>query len=126
MMSTGNIGIANELRGHGLRVTATRCAVIEWLFAHPHSTVEQVYTGVTRRLGVVSKQAVYDILSVCEAADLVRRIKPAGHPALFERRVGDNHHHLVCRNCGQVADTGCWVEHTPCLQPLDDHGFEVD
>lgn len=118
--------IAAELRERGLRVTAPRHAVLDWLVSHPHATVEQVHQGVSERLGTISKQAVYDVLSACVTADLVRQIKPAGHPARFERRTGDNHHHLVCRGCGRIADTDCHTGDAPCLTPSHDEGFDVD
>lgn len=125
-MSRHQTSIVAELRERGLRVTAPRHAVLEWLIGHPHATAEQVHRGVSTRLGAISKQAVYDVLSACVAADLVRQIKPAGHPARFERRTHDNHHHLVCRGCGQIEDSDCHIESAPCLQPVHDHGFEID
>ena len=114
------------LRGCGLRVTAPRRAVLAWLAEHPHSTADAVGTGVRAELGTISTQAVYDVLAACVDAGLVRRIEPAGHPARFERRVADNHHHLVCRRCGATADVDCVVGAAPCLEPSDSHGFAVD
>lgn len=114
------------LRRSGLRVTAHRHAVLEWLTEHPHATVEQVHGGVHERLGSVSKQAVYDVLANCVDADLVRQIKPAGHPARFERRTGDNHHHMVCRSCGRIEDTDCLHGARPCLTPENTHGFNIE
>ena len=114
------------LRRSGLRVTACRFAVLEWLDAHPHATVEQVRTGVRERLGSVSKQAVYDVLATGVDAGLVRQIEPAGHPARFERRTGDNHHHLVCRRCGMIEDVDCVAGVMPCLEPDSDRGFDID
>ncbi|GAB3679215.1 Fur family transcriptional regulator [Salinisphaera aquimarina] len=125
-MSRHSTPIVQELRDSGLRVTAPRHAVLEWLIEHPHATVEQVHQGVSERIGTISKQAVYDVLSACVNVDLVRQIKPAGHPARFERRTGDNHHHLVCRGCGSIADTDCRVGTTPCLTPEHSHGFDID
>lgn len=125
-MSRSSTQIVQELRRSGLRVTAPRRAVLEWLIGHPHATAEQVHHGVSERLGAISKQAVYDVLSVCVGADLVRQIKPAGHPTRFERRTGDNHHHLVCRVCGSIADTDCRIGMTPCLTPEHSHGFAID
>ncbi|MDA3921400.1 MAG: Fur family transcriptional regulator [Salinisphaera sp.] len=125
-MNNQTTAITEELRARGLRVTAARRAVLEWLVSHPHATVEQVYLGVLRQLGTISRQAVYDVLSACVDAELVRQIKPSGHPARFERRTGDNHHHLVCRGCGRIADTDCHTSHAPCLSPSHDHGFEID
>lgn len=118
--------ITAELRERGLRATAARHAVLEWLVGHPHATAEQVHLGVNKRLGTLSKQAVYDVLSACESADLVRQIKPAGHPARFERRTRDNHHHLVCRGCGRIEDSDCHTQSAPCLQPAHDHGFAIE
>lgn len=115
-----------SLRAAGLRVTAPRSDVLVWLSEHPHATAEQIGTGVRRQFGSVSTQAVYDVLAACADAGLVRRIEPAGHPARYERRVGDNHHHLVCRDCGYTADVDCAVGARPCLTPSDDHGFDVD
>ncbi|MPZ64605.1 MAG: transcriptional repressor [Pseudonocardiaceae bacterium] len=114
------------LRDAGLRVTAPRVAVLQWLAEHPHSTADQVGLGVRQRIGSVSTQAVYDVLSACTGIGLVRRIEPAGHPARFERRTGDNHHHLVCRSCGRTEDVDCVVGARPCLKPNDARGFAVD
>jgi len=114
------------LRDAGLRVTAPRRAVLAWLAEHPHSTADAVGTGVRAELGTISTQAVYDVLAACVDAGLVRRIEPAGHPARFERRVADNHHHDVCRRCGAAADVDCAIGPTPCLEPSDTHGFAVD
>lgn len=117
---------SDELRRAGLRVTRPRYAVLEWLTEHPHATAEQIADAVRERLGSVSIQAVYDVLSVCGAAGLVRRIEPASHPGRYERRTGDNHHHLVCRSCGRTEDVDCTVGSRPCLVPGNDHGFQVD
>lgn len=114
------------LRAAGLRVTAPRRAVLAWLVAHPHSTADAIGAAVRGQLGAVSQQAVYDVLGACTAAGLIRRIEPAGHPARFERRVGDNHHHLVCRRCARTDDVDCVVGERACLEPSDDHGFSVD
>jgi Fe2+ or Zn2+ uptake regulation protein len=116
----------DALRGAGLRVTAPRRAVLTWLIENPHSTADAVGAAVRAQLGTVSTQAVYDVLAACVDAGLVRRIEPAGHPARFERRVTDNHHHLVCRRCGTTADVDCVVGSAPCLEPSDTHGFVVD
>lgn len=96
--------VNDQLRRAGLRVTAPRRFVLEWLGGHPHATVEQVRFGVAQALGSISTQTVYDVLAACTAAGLVRRIEPAGHPARFECRAGDNHHHVVCRCCGRTED----------------------
>jgi Fur family transcriptional regulator, stress-responsive regulator len=117
---------AEVLRGAGLRVTAARVALLETLRDGEHLGVEAVTAGVRDRVGHVSLQAVYEALHALTAARLVRRIEPAGSPALFERRVGDNHHHLVCRSCGTVADVDCAVGEAPCLTASDDHGFSID
>jgi Fur family ferric uptake transcriptional regulator len=114
------------LRAAGMRVTASRIAVLEVLGEHPHATADAVAKLVGRRLGSVSKQAVYDVLAACTTAGLVRRIEPAGSAARFETRTGDNHHHLVCRRCGRTQDVDCTVGARPCLAPGDDAGFAVD
>ncbi len=114
------------LRGVGLRVTAPRLAVLGALGNHAHLTADTSATSVRERPGAVSTQAVYDNLEVLLVAGLVRRIEPAGSPARFELRVGDNHHHLVCRGCGLVVDTDCAVGDPPCLTPSDDNGFAID
>jgi Fur family ferric uptake transcriptional regulator len=115
------------LRSHGLRITRPRLAVLEVLAEHPgHLDVDQIARQVRDRLDSVSTQAVYDVLSALSRAGLARRIEPAGSPALFEARVGDNHHHLVCRGCGVVADVDCAAGAAPCLDPAQAHGFAVD
>ncbi|MGH3838636.1 MAG: Fur family transcriptional regulator [Pseudonocardiaceae bacterium] len=118
--------VSDQLRRAGLRVTAPRQSVLQWLAEHPHATAEQIRSGVVQRLGSVSTQAVYDVLAACTTAGLVRRIEPAGHPARFERRTGDNHHHLVCRSCGRTEDADCAVGVWPCLTPSDDRGYVLD
>ncbi len=115
-----------ELRGAGLRVTAARVALIETFQDGDHLGVEAIASRVRDRVGHISLQAVYEALHALTAAGLVRRIEPAGSPALFERRVGDNHHHVVCRSCGAVADVDCAVGEAPCLNASDDHGFSID
>ncbi|MFE9021086.1 Fur family transcriptional regulator [Streptomyces sp. NPDC007808] len=117
---------AEELRGAGLRVTAARVALLEAVRAGDHLGVEAIASGVRDRVGHVSLQAVYEGLHALTAAGLVRRLEPPGSPALYEGRVGDNHHHLVCRSCGAVADVDCAVGHAPCLTASDDRGFAVD
>ena len=114
------------LRAAGLRVTAPRRAVLAWLAEHPHSTADAIGVAVRAELGAVSTQAVYDVLAACVDAGLVRRIEPAGHPARFERRVADNHHHVVCRRCGTTEDIDCVVGAAPCVDPSEAHGFVVD
>jgi Fur family transcriptional regulator, stress-responsive regulator len=118
--------VAEELRGAGLRVTAARVALLETVRTGDHLGVEEIAAGVRGRIGYVSLQAVYDALHALTAARLVRRIEPAGSPARFEGRVGDNHHHIVCRSCGAVADVDCAVGEAPCLTASDDHGFSID
>lgn len=118
--------IGKTLRTGGLRVTAQRIAVLGWLADHPHSSAHEVRSGVRAQLGAVSVQAIYDVLGACSAVGLVRRIDPAGHSARFECRVGDNHHHVVCRRCGRIEDTDCPAAKRPCLTPVDDHGFAID
>jgi Fur family ferric uptake transcriptional regulator len=117
---------AEELRGAGLRVTAARVALLDAVREGDHLGVEALASGVRARVGHISLQAVYEALHALTAAGLVRRLEPPGSPALFEGRVGDNHHHLVCRSCGVVADVDCAVGHAPCLTASDDHGFAVD
>ena len=117
---------ADELRGAGLRVTAARIALLETVRAGDHLGVEALAAGVRDRVGHISVQAVYEALHALTAAGLVRRIEPAGSAARFEGRVGDNHHHIVCRSCGVVADVDCAVGEAPCLTASDDHGFSID
>lgn len=117
---------ADRLRTAGLRVTAPRVAVLEVLAEHPHADVEKVVAEVRARLGSVSVQAVYDVLRALGDAGMVRRIEPAGSPALYELRVGDNHHHVVCRGCGSTADVDCAVGAAPCLDPAQLHGYVLD
>ncbi|MFI7453529.1 Fur family transcriptional regulator [Nonomuraea sp. NPDC049714] len=117
---------AEELRGAGLRVTAARVALLETVRKGDHLDVEALAAGVRDRVGHVSLQAVYEALHALTAAGLVRRIEPAGSPARFEGRVGDNHHHVVCRSCGVVADVDCAVGEIPCLTASNDHGFSID
>ncbi|GGW70956.1 transcriptional repressor [Streptomyces lucensis JCM 4490] len=117
---------ADELRGAGLRVTAARVALLEAVRQGGHLGVEAIASKVRERVGHISLQAVYEALHALTAAGLVRRIEPAGHPARFEGRVGDNHHHIVCRSCGAVADVDCAVGDAPCLTASDDRGFSID
>ena len=117
---------AEELRGVGLRVTAARVALLETVRDGDHLGVEAIASGVRDRVGHVSLQAVYEALHALTAAGLIRRLEPPGSPARFEGRVGDNHHHLVCRSCGVVVDVDCAVGHAPCLTASDDRGFAID
>ncbi len=112
--------------GQGCGSPRPRQAVLQWLAEHPHATAEQIRAGVAQRLGSVSTQTVYDVLAACTAAGLVRQIEPAGHPARFERRAGDNHHHVVCRSCGRTENIDCAVGARPCLTPSDGHGYLLD
>lgn len=117
---------ANLLRENGLQVTAQRLAVMRAVSARPHSTADVVAEVVREEIGTISKQAVYDALSILAEKRLIRRIQPAGSPALFEDRVGDNHHHLICRTCGKTVDVDCSVGEMPCLIAADDSGFQID
>jgi Fur family ferric uptake transcriptional regulator len=114
------------LRGAALRVTRPRVAVLTAVHALPHADTDTILGAVRRDLADVSHQAVYDVLKVLTTARLVRRIQPAGHVARYESRVGDNHHHVVCRSCGVIADADCAVGAAPCLTASDDHGFTID
>jgi Fur family transcriptional regulator, stress-responsive regulator len=114
------------LRGAELRVTRPRMAVLSAVYAYPHADTDSIIGIVRDDLGEVSHQAVYDVLRALTAAGLVRRIQPAGSVARYESRVGDNHHHVVCRSCGVIADVDCAVGDTPCLAASDAAGFEID
>jgi Fur family transcriptional regulator, stress-responsive regulator len=114
-----------ELRGAGLRVTAVRLALLQSVREGDHLDAEAIASRVRDRVGHVSLQAVYEALHALTAAGLVRRIEPAGGPARFEGRVGDNHHHVVCRSCNAVVDVDCAVGEAPCLTASDDHGFAI-
>ncbi|MEM7339453.1 MAG: Fur family transcriptional regulator [Actinomycetota bacterium] len=114
------------LRSHGLQVTAQRLAVLQAVGERPHATADDLIEDVRSVIGSISRQAVYDTLAVFADKQIVRRIQPAGSPARFEDRVGDNHHHLICRSCSTMYDIDCAVGETPCLTADDDHGFEID
>ena len=114
------------LRGAGLRVTRPRVAVLTAVHEHPHADTDKIIRIVRGHLGEVSTQAVYDVLRALTAAGLIRRIEPAGSVARYESRVGDNHHHVVCRSCGDIADIDCAVGDTPCLTASGDHGYAID
>ena len=114
------------LRGHGVQVTAQRLAIMRAVSSRPHSTADELTEDVRGRIGTISRQAVYDTLGVLVDKNLVRRIQPAGSSARFEDRVADNHHHLICRACGNTFDIDCAVGAVPCLTADDDHGFEID
>jgi Fur family ferric uptake transcriptional regulator len=114
------------LRTAALRVTRPRMAVLRAVHEHPHADTDGIIRAARTELPAVSHQAVYDVLRALDAAGLVRRIQPAGSVARYEARVGDNHHHVVCRSCGAIADVDCAVGQAPCLTASDDHGFSVD
>jgi Fur family transcriptional regulator, stress-responsive regulator len=114
------------LRGAPLRVTRPRLAVLAAVYAHPHADTDSILGAVRKELPAVSHQAVYDVLRALSAAGLVRRIQPSGSVARYESRVGDNHHHVVCRSCGAIADVDCAVGAAPCLTASDDQGFSID
>jgi len=117
---------AEMLRNADLRVTRPRLAVLEAVHANPHADTDTVFGTIRTELPDVSRQAVYDVLHALTAVNLVRRIQPSGSVARYEARVGDNHHHVVCRGCGDIADVDCAVGETPCLTAADDHGFVLD
>jgi Fur family ferric uptake transcriptional regulator len=114
------------LRGADLRVTRPRIAVLSAVHGHPHADTASIIGVVREDLGEVSHQAVYDVLSALTVARLVRRIQPPGSLARYEARVGDNHHHVVCRVCGAITDVDCAVGYAPCLTAADDSGYEID
>lgn len=114
------------LREHGLPVTAQRIAVLRAVSGRPHATADDIAIDVRDGIGAISRQSVYDSLAILAQKGLIRRIKPAGSPARYETRTGDNHHHLICRSCGKTVDVNCAVGHAPCLHTADDHGFLID
>jgi Fur family ferric uptake transcriptional regulator len=114
------------LRERGIQVTAQRLAVLRAVAGQPHITADAVAEVVRTEIGAISLQSVYDALALLGAEGLIRRIQPPGSPARFEGRVGDNHHHLICRTCGRVVDVDCAVGAAPCLTPIDDRGYEID
>ncbi len=117
---------ADLLRQHGLQVTAQRLAVLRAVSGQPHCTADDVAEVVRTEIGAISRQAVYDALGILADKGLIRRIQPAGSPARYEDRVGDNHHHAACRTCGRMVDVDCTVGATPCLTAADDSGYEID
>ena len=119
-------GLELVLRQHGLQITAQRLAVLRAVTARPHATADELAEDVRAVIGSISRQAVYDTLGVLAEKHLVRRIQPAGSAARYEDRVGDNHHHLICRGCGVMFDVDCAVGAMPCLTAHEDHGFEID
>jgi Fur family transcriptional regulator, stress-responsive regulator len=114
------------LRRHGMPVTAQRLAVLRAVSDLPHSTADDIYQVVWGEIGAISRQAVYDALGAFTDKGLLRRIQPAGSPARYEDRIGDNHHHLICRACSRMVDVDCAVGDTPCLTAADDSGYEID
>jgi Fur family transcriptional regulator, stress-responsive regulator len=117
---------ADLLRQRGIQITAQRLAVLRAVAAQPHITADGVAEAVRAEIGAISRQSVYDALGLLAEKGLLRRIQPVGSPARFEDRVGDNHHHLICRICGRVVDVDCAVGSAPCLTAADDQGFEID
>src|SRR5262245_58475926 len=120
------IDSADLLRERGIQITAQRLAVFRAVTSDPHITADAVAAVVRKAIGAISLQSVYDCLAVLVAEGLIRRIQPAGSPARFEDRVGDNHHHLICRTCGRMVDVDCAVGDAPCLTASDDSGYEID
>ncbi|MET0455601.1 MAG: Fur family transcriptional regulator [Mycobacterium sp.] len=127
---TSSSDYADQLRLADLRVTRPRVAVLEAVYDHPHADTETIFDSVRTGLPEVSRQTVYDVLAALTAVGLVRRIQPSGSVARYESRVGDNHHHVVCRTCGVIADVDCAVGEAPCLTPFDEDGvldgFSID
>jgi Fur family ferric uptake transcriptional regulator len=117
---------AQFLRDHGVQVTAQRLAVLRAVSDRPHSTADAIAEDVRTEIGAISRQGVYDALGILAEKGLIRRIQPAGSPARYEDRVGDNHHHLICRVCGRTKDVDCAVGETPCLHAADDSGYLID
>jgi Fur family transcriptional regulator, stress-responsive regulator len=117
---------AAVLRTHRVQVTAQRLAVLRVVSERPHSTAAEIDVAVRAEIGAVSLQAVYDALGTLTDKGIIRRIQPAGSPARYEDRVGDNHHHLICRTCGRMVDVDCAAGYTPCLSASDDSGYEID
>ena len=117
---------ADLLRSHRLPVTAQRLAVLQAVSRNPHGTTEVITEAVRGEIGSISRQAVYNVLGIFVEQGLIRRIQPSGSAALYEDRVGDNHHHLICRSCGKTVDVDCAVGETPCLHATDDAGYEID
>lgn len=126
MSSPGSPSASALLRRHGVKVTAQRLAVARAVASCPHGTADDVAEAVHLDIGAISRQAVYDSLAMLSEKGLIRRIQPAGSPARYEDRVGDNHHHLICRTCNRMVDVDCAVGYTPCLTASDDRGYEID
>jgi Fur family transcriptional regulator, stress-responsive regulator len=126
MSGNASAGFEALLRRHGLQVTAQRVAVLRAVADRPHGTADDVYRVVRGEAGAISRQAVYDALAAFTDRGLLRRIQPGGAPARYENRVGDNHHHLICRVCGRMEDVDCAVGYAPCLTAAETSGFEID
>lgn len=118
--------LVQKLRAHDLQVTAQRLAVLRAVSAHPHGSANEIADDVRREIGAISRQSVYDTLTLLTERDIIRRIQPAGSSARYEDRIGDNHHHLVCRSCDTLVDVDCAVGDVPCLVPVDSGDFLVD
>ena len=116
----------NLLRDNGLQVTAQRLAVLRAVSGRPHCTADDVAEDVRAEIGAISRQAVYDALGILAEKGIIRRIQPAGSPALYEDRVDDNHHHVICRSCGMAVDVDCAVGKTPCLTAANNSGYQID
>jgi Fur family ferric uptake transcriptional regulator len=114
------------LREQGLQVTAQRLAILRAVSNRPHGTADAIAEDVRADIGAISRQAVYDALGMLAQKGLIRRIQPAGSPARYEARIGDNHHHLICRKCGKTVDVDCAIGETPCLTAVEDSGFQID
>lgn len=117
---------AKILREHRVHVTAQRLAVLRAVTGRPHATADEVAECVRADIGTISRQAVYDALALLAEKGMIRRIQPAGSPTRFEDRVGDNHHHLICRRCGSTVDVDCAIGETPCLTAVDASGYQID
>jgi Fe2+ or Zn2+ uptake regulation protein len=125
-MNVMNDDPAKTLRKHGVQITAQRLAVLRAVARRPHSTADDVAEDVRTEIGAISRQAVYDALGMLAEKGIIRRIQPAGSPALYEDRIGDNHHHLICRSCGKTVDVDCAVGAAPCLTAADASGYQID
>ncbi len=118
--------LADLLREHGVQVTAQRLAVLRAVSVRPHCTADDITEDVRAEIGTISRQAVYDALKVLVDKGIIRRIQPAGSPTRYEDRVGDNHHHVICRRCGKTVDVECAVGEAPCLTAAADSGYQID
>jgi|SRR5680860_213380 len=126
MFSETLVGEDALLRQHGLQVTAQRLAVLRAVSTRPHSTADDIHEVALGEIGAISRQAVYDALALLTDRGLLKRIQPAASPARYESRVGDNHHHLICRTCRRMVDVDCAIGDAPCLTAADDCGYEID